>query len=241
MAHFVPCLKTLDASHVADLYFKDIVKLHGIPKTITSNRDSKFMSHFWQMLWRKLEATLQFSSLHHPQIDGQIEVVSRSLGSLLRALIKGHIRQWDLQLPQAEFANNRSQSKTTGKSPFQIVYGSNPNSSLDLVLIPINNSFSSDAEERVKQIQEFHKEVRKKILQQNEKYKEQADKSRRSVSFKEEDLVWIHLRKERFHLGCFGKLNDGPFQISKRIGENAYKVELSKDYGVSDTFNVSNL
>ncbi|PKI37097.1 hypothetical protein CRG98_042531 [Punica granatum] len=96
----------------------------------------------------------------------------------------------------------------------------------------------------MEQIQEFHKEVRKRILQQNEKYKEQADKSRRSVSFKEGDLVWIHLRKERFPPGRFGKLKpkaDGPFRISKKIGENAYKVELLEDYGVSNTFNLSDL
>ncbi|PKI36113.1 hypothetical protein CRG98_043495 [Punica granatum] len=208
------------------------------------NRDSKFMSHFWRTLWRKLETTLQFSSSHHPQTDGQTKVVNQSLGSLLRALVKGHIRQWDLQLPLAEFAYNRSLSKTTSKSPFQIVYGSNPNNLLDLVPIPINHSFSSNAEERVKKIQEFHKDVRKEILQQNEKYKKQADKSRRSVSFKEGDLVWIHLCKDRLPPGRCGKLKlraDGALRIKKRIGENAYKVDLPEDYGVSDTFNVSDL
>ena len=92
MAHFVPCLKTLDASHIANLYFNEIVKLHGIPKTITSEHDSKFMSHFWHTLWRKLGTTLQFSSSHHPQIDGQIEVVNQSLESLLRSLVVENIR-----------------------------------------------------------------------------------------------------------------------------------------------------
>nr|GEW09675.1 RNA-directed DNA polymerase [Tanacetum cinerariifolium] len=104
MAHFVPCSKTFDASQVARLYFAKIVKLHSVPKTLTSNRDVKFT-----------------------------KVVNHSLGNLLRNLIGDNAKQWDIILPQAEFAYNGSVNRTTGKSPSEVVYGWNPITPLDLV------------------------------------------------------------------------------------------------------------
>lgn len=244
MAHFVPCAKTLDASHIADLYFKEIVKLHSVPKTITSDRDVKFVGHFLRTLWRKLGTILQFSTSHHPQTDGQTEVVNRSLGNLLRSLVGSKIRQWDLSLAQAEFAYNRSTNQTTGVSPFQVVYGKDPISPMDLLPLPTTHQFSSDANVRVEEIKKLHEDVRGRIIKQNEKYQARANKHRKAATFNAGDLVWVHLRKERFPRGRYGKLKpraDGPFKVLKRIGENAYKVELPESYGVSPIFNVADL
>ena len=87
MAHFIACRKTYDTSQISHLFFHEVMRLHGIPRSITFERDTKFMSHFWRSLWRKMETTLNFSTAYYPQTDGQIEVVNRSLGNMLRALV----------------------------------------------------------------------------------------------------------------------------------------------------------
>ena len=133
ISHFVPCSKSNDASHIADLYFKEIVKLHGIPRTMMSDRDSNFISQFQRTLWRKLGTSLNFNSSHHPQTDGQTEVMNRSLENLHRSYAGKNIKQWDLILPQIEFAYNRSIHHSIGKSPFEVVYVANPTDPLDLV------------------------------------------------------------------------------------------------------------
>ncbi|KAJ0522029.1 putative nucleotidyltransferase, Ribonuclease H [Helianthus annuus] len=244
MAHFVACAKTFDASQVAHLYFAEIVRLHGVPKTITSDRDVKFVGHFWRTLWKRLGSKLQFSSSHHPQTDGQTEVMNRSLGNLLRTLVGDKPKQWDLVLPQAEFAYNRSCHKSTGKSPFFIVYGRNPFTPLDLAPPTDMSRLSTDGEIRAAQIQDIHQQVRAQIAKHNLQYQEAANKHRRAIIFHPGDLVWVHLRRDRFPQGRFGKLHpraDGPFRVLERINDNAYKIDLPGHYKVSATFNVADL
>ena len=87
MAHFIACKKTNDATNIANLFFSEIVKLCGFPLRIVSDRDTKFVGHFWRNLWKKLGTNLSFSSAYHPQTNGQTEVVNRSLVNILRILV----------------------------------------------------------------------------------------------------------------------------------------------------------
>ena len=244
MAHFIPCQKTNNAVQVADLYFKEIVRLLGIPKTITSDRDVKFISHFWRTLCKKMGTKLQFCSASHPQTDGQTEAINRLMGNLLRSFVGKNLRQWDLILAQIEFAYNNSTNQATGKCPFEVVYGMCPLSPLDLTPSPSTQQYSADAEQRANEIKKLHEQVRGRIEKQNSRYKTQRDKHHKLHTFKEGDLVWIHLRKERFPNKPNDKLSpraDGPFRVTQKINDNAYKIELPGDYGVSATFNVVDL
>jgi hypothetical protein len=107
MVHFIVCKKTADAVNVVQLYFHEVYRLHGLPLSIVSDRNMRFLSHFWMCLWQLSHTKLDFSSVYHPQTDGQTEVVNRSLGTLLWSSVGENLKSWDLQLYQAEFAYNR--------------------------------------------------------------------------------------------------------------------------------------
>jgi hypothetical protein len=94
IAHFIPCKKTNGATHIENLFFKEVVRLHGFPKSIVSDRDTKFVGHFWRTLRKKLGTELSFSLAYYPQTDGKIEVINQSLGNLLRSLVTKHHSQW---------------------------------------------------------------------------------------------------------------------------------------------------
>ena len=137
MAHFIPCRKTDDASYVVGLFFKEIYKLHRVPTSIVSDRDAKFLTHFWRTLWRKIETSLDNNTSFHPETDGQTEVINRSLGSLLRCLVWENPRGWESVLLISKFAYNTSTNKSIHNSPFEVIYGTNPSSVLDLSTLPL--------------------------------------------------------------------------------------------------------
>ena len=244
MAYFIPCNKTNDASHVAKLFFREVVKLHRLPSTIASDRDVKFVSYFWKTLWKLFGTTLKFSSAFHPQTDGQTEVVNRSLGNLLRSLVGIKQGVWDLILSTAEFAYNNSVNRSTGKSPFQIVNGYSPRTPIDLVPLPPHMHVSEPAENFATHIHDLHAEIRRKISLSNEEYKLAADVHRRSKEFNVGDHVMVRIRPERIPKTFSKKLYAramGSYSIIRKMGYNAYLLDLPNDMDISLVFNIEDL
>jgi len=245
MVHFIPCLKVDDACFVENLFFKEVVTLHGLPKSIVSDKDSKFLSHFWRTLWGKLGTKLLFSTTCHPQTDGQKEVVNRTLGQMLKCLISGNPRVWESLLPHFEFAYNRVVNSTTVHTPFEVVYGFNPLTPLDLLPIPVlDEVLCKDDFEKASFVKDLHHHIKQQIERKVGEYVEHANKGRKALIFEPGDWVWLHLRKDRFPTHRKSKLmprGDGPFQVIKRINENTYELDLPDTYLGSHSFNISDL
>ena len=195
-------------------------------------------------LWAKLGTRLLFSTTCHPQTDGQTEVVNRTLSMLLRALIKKNLKKWEECLPHVEFAYNRAVHSTTNMCPFEVVYGFKPLAPIDLLPLPLQERSNMEASKRVSYAKKIHEKNKEAIEKRSKYYAEWANKHRKKVTFEPGDLVWVHLRKDRFLEKCKSKLmprGDGPFKVLSKINDNAYKIDLAEDYGVSTSFNVADL
>uniref|UniRef100_A0A2N9HQM2 Integrase catalytic domain-containing protein n=1 Tax=Fagus sylvatica TaxID=28930 RepID=A0A2N9HQM2_FAGSY len=216
----------------------------GKENTVADALSRRHVIRRHSVLWRKLGTKLLFSTTCHPQTDGQTEVVNRTLTQLLRTVVHKNLKTWEDCLPFIEFAYNRAMHTTTSYSPFEIVYGFNPFTPLDLMPLPVDGRSSLDGQKKAELVKSLHERVQLQIAQKNERVASQANKGQRRVIFEPGDWVWVHMRKERFPAHRRTKLHpqgDGPFQILEKINDNAYKVDLPGEYKVSATFNVSDL
>ena len=125
-AHFIPLGHPYSAASVARAFFDGIVRLHGFPCSIVSDRDTVFTSAFWRELFRLAGVKLNMSSAFHPQSDGQSEVVNRIITMYLRCLAGDRPRSWLQWLPWAEYCYNTSFQTAIWCSPFRVVYGREP-------------------------------------------------------------------------------------------------------------------
>lgn len=161
MAHFIPYKKTSDVVHVAKLFFREVVRLHGLPKSIVSDHDTNFVGYFLHMLWKKLKTNSKFSSSHHLQTDGHTKVVNYSLGNLLRCFVGDKLKGWDLILLHTKFLHNNSINRSTDKSPFHIVYVSSPKKSSELRKLDKGDVSSVEGKEFGEHLEEVRKHISK--------------------------------------------------------------------------------
>ena len=121
--HFLPMKNSDSFEKLAELYVKEIVRLHGTLVSIVSDRDPWFTSRFWPSLQRALGTRLHFSTAFHPQMDGQSERTIQTLEDKLRACVLKFKGSWDRHLPLMEFAYNNSYQSSIEMTPYEALYG----------------------------------------------------------------------------------------------------------------------
>ena len=121
-------MTTVTAKGVAWIVLKEVVRLHGIPESIVSDRDARFTSIFWRYLQKLMGTKLLMSTAFHPQMDGATQRANRSIAQILQTVVNNDQKNWSEKCSMAEFAINSSVNATTGYAPFQLNYRYMPGS-----------------------------------------------------------------------------------------------------------------
>ena len=238
MAHFAPCAKTISAEATTDLFLKNVVRLHGVPDDVTSDRGPQFVSRFWRRLLQTLGTAVNLSSSHHPQTDGQTERVNQILEQYLRCSLSYQQDDWVDLLPLAEFTYNNTLHGSTGVTPFFANYGFHPRFSIS---IP-GNSVNPSAEGRARILADIHRDLSLELIHARDRYKAQADRHRSATpAFAIGDQVWLLRRHVDTTRPC-GKLDYkklGPFRIIECVNPVTFRLELPPHFRIHNVFHAS--
>uniref|UniRef100_A0A1J3GIM6 RNA-directed DNA polymerase n=1 Tax=Noccaea caerulescens TaxID=107243 RepID=A0A1J3GIM6_NOCCA len=237
-AHFLAIKKTDGADQLAQKYLDEIVRLHGVPVSIVSDRDSKFTSIFWQAFQKALGTKVHLSTAYHPQTDGQSERTIQTLEDMLRACVLEWGGKWGKYLPLVEFAYNNSFHSSIEMSPYEALYGRPCRTPLCWTEVGERRDLEPEMiEETVEQVEL----LKEKLKEAHDRQKSYADKRRRDLEFAVGDKVYLKMRTFRGNdrTRKLKKLKPrymGPYVITERVGAVAYRLELPQE--LSDFHNV---
>uniref|UniRef100_A0A2N9H624 Reverse transcriptase n=1 Tax=Fagus sylvatica TaxID=28930 RepID=A0A2N9H624_FAGSY len=240
-SHFIAIAHPYTAVSIAQVFFENIFKLHGMPRTIVCDRDVTFTSGFWTELFRLNGTSFNFSSAYHPQTDGQTEVVNRTLEMYLRCFTSDKPKQWVRWLCWAEFCYNTSWHSAIKRTPFEVVYGREPPSLLTYVP---GTAKVAAVEDELLQRDLVLTDLKENIKVAQERMKRSYDSKHREKNFEVSNWVYLRLRPYRQVFVAMqrnAKLSPwfyGPFRILQRIGQVAYKLELPSDTRIHPVFHV---
>ena len=243
--HLVPVKTTTNALELAYEFLKEIVRLHGLPKSIVSDRDSKFTSKFWMELHRILGVRLKMTTAFHPEGDGQAERMIRNVVRIVRASVRPDQKDWVIHIPMVEFAINASVNRTTGYAPFELIYGYMPRMTIELPKTELPG-VASFAQKALDNLQGAHDSIIKSQVEQlaNTNKHRQPD----SPKFKVGNLAYLSTKDISLPKGRARKLLlsfIGPYEILKAFKDSSnYKLKLPPELekrGIYPKFHVSRL
>ena len=230
MAHFIPTKESADKWDTVELLADRLIRYHGFPDVLISDRDPRFQSDVWQQLCKRFNIKRALSSPYHPQTDGQTERLNRTLEQMLRTYIQSDEREWESLLPALELAYNTTSHSATELSPFEVMIGQNPVTAADIDII--GSLTPTVTPPMTKLFRRLCDRAQAHILRAKWFQKSYYDSKHRDVEFQVGDMVWISSKNFPTDYSS-SKLNPrylGPFPILERIGKVAYRIELPSKY-----------
>ena len=193
-AHFLP-IKIMDSIDVlSKMYLKEIVRLHGIPVSIVSDRDARFTFRFWESFQEAMKTQLDMSTAFHTQIDGQTKRVNQVMEYILRSCLFDFEGSWKEYLYLIEFAYNNSYHSSIGMAPFEALYGRPCRTPMCWAEVVEEVLPGPDI---IKQSTEIITTIKERIKAAQSRQKSYADKHRRHVEFKNGDYVLLKVSPMR--------------------------------------------
>jgi transposase InsO family protein len=225
----IPCYKTTTAEEMASLFIYHIWRYFGPPESIVSDRGPQFISDFWAEFCRLLGIKLKLSTAHHPQTDGQTEIMNQYLEQRLRPFVNYYQDNWSELLPMMDYAQLTLPHSSTGMSPFEVRNGFKARTSFDWTTSESTApGLNSDrACQRVRLIQESWKLARDMMARSQARMIKSANAHRREVDFDVGDYVWLNIKywnTARPSLKLDNK-NSGPFKIVAKEG-HSFRLRL---------------
>ncbi|KAL0159610.1 hypothetical protein M9458_043335, partial [Cirrhinus mrigala] len=238
--HLVALTGLPSAKTTAELILEHVVRLHGFPKDIVSDRGPQFTAKFWQAFCRLVGTTSSLSSGHHPQTNGQTERANQQLERFLRCFAGEHQRSWARYLVWAELSNNLHTSSATNLSPFEVCYGYQP---------PVFEHQEPEvdvpsAQQLVRRCRRLWNHARTAIQKANQRYTTQHRRRHPPGRlFHVGDRVYLSTRN--IHLKTDSKKLTprfiGPYKITHRLNPVTFRLQLPASLRIHPVFHQSQL
>jgi hypothetical protein len=225
MIHALPCTSDVSTEGVADIFYREVFRLHGLPLQFVSDRGPQFASKVMRTLLRRLGITSSLTTAYHPQANGQTERANQEVEKYLRLYVSRRQDDWDQHLPMAEFVINSRVHSAHDRSPFEVTYGYNPHFN-----IPVGKrSDLRPVDERLDRLIEARRDVEAALRLEKQRQKESYESGKRAAhSFKEGDFVWLSAKDIQLKVPTrkLGDLQLGPYKVIERLGDLDYRLEL---------------
>ena len=223
-----PTHKSATTQELVDLFLHYFYRTRGLPAAIISDNGPNVSSHFWDTVFQTLGVQVRHSSKYYPQANGRVERINATILDMLRTKLAQGSSEWTVHLPFIEFALNHAPRRETGLSAFQVEYGKNPRSVMDLAL----DQVLPQAQTTVDNIRAGENLVRDTLASIANRAETRLLPSRRPLRWQVGDLVWIDARlfNQQFEIRKFRDRYIGPFPVTEVFNNNNYRVDVRQRF-----------